>query len=60
MKTFDMAFCYIVFILMGIMILSFVLNIIIFIVLCARRVIDCETISKHLLRQSNKKEKYES
>lgn len=50
MKAFDMAFCYMVFTLMGVMVLSFILNIIIFIVLCTRRVVTCETISKYLLR----------
>lgn len=50
MKTFDMAFCYIVFILMGIMILSFVLNVTVFIILYAKGVINRETISKYLLR----------
>ena len=60
MKVFDMAFCYMVFTLMGVIVLSFVLNVMIFVVLCARRVITRETISKHLLRQSDKKEKYVS
>lgn len=49
MKAFDMAFCYMVFTLVGIMALGAVLNIIVFIALYKKGVITRETISNYLL-----------